>query len=140
MLGAQAALLLVGLAALLALDAAWFGDPGLGAQALSLGAPLSAWGIRGIGAAPALLALTLYALLPIIINTSVGLRSVPPALLDAAQGLGMTGRQVFWQAEWPLALPFIVEGVRSALVLTFGIATVAPLIGAGGLGFLFSAA
>ena len=68
-------------------------------------------------------------------NTFVGLRSVPPALIDAARGLGMTGGQILRRAEWPLALPFIMEGVRSGLVLTFGIATIAPLIGAGGLGF-----
>ena len=128
LLALQALLLLAALVLLGLLD-------GTGLPPWSLQAPLSAWGIRGIGVAPALLALTIYALLPIVNNTFLGLRSVPPALLDAAEGLGMTPRQVFWQAQWPLALPFIIEGVRSALVLTFGIATIAPLIGAGGLGF-----
>lgn len=137
LLGVQALGLLGSLAVIGGLERVWLGHAAFApeAAAWSLAAPLSAWGIRGIGAAPALLALTIYALLPIVSNTFVGLRSVPPALLDAARGLGMTDSQILRRAEWPLALPFIMEGVRSALVLTFGIATIAPLIGAGGLGF-----
>ncbi|RTR27038.1 ABC transporter permease [Deinococcus radiophilus] len=135
LLGVQALLLLIGLTVIGVLERTWSGAPGLGAAAWSLGAPLSTWGIRGIGAAPALLALTIYALLPIVTNTFVGLRSVPPGLIDAARGLGMTPGQILRRAEWPIALPFVMEGVRAALVLTFGITTIAPLIGAGGLGF-----
>lgn len=135
LLGAQALLLLGGLALIGVLEGAWLGGRSFSPAALSLSAPLSAWGIRGIGAAPALLALTIYALLPVVTNTFVGLRSVPPALTDAARGLGMTEGQILRRAEWPIALPFIMEGIRAALVLTFGIATIAPLIGAGGLGF-----
>ncbi len=92
-------------------------------------------GVRGIGAAPALFALSLYALLPIVVNTLVGLSNIPESVKDAAKGMGMNERQVFWRAEVPLALPFIFEGVRSSLVLTFGLATIAALISAGGLGF-----
>jgi osmoprotectant transport system permease protein len=92
-------------------------------------------GVRGIGAAPALFALSLYALLPLVVNTVVGLNSVPEAVKDAAKGMGMSQRQVFWRAEVPLALPFIFEGLRSSLVLSFGLATIAALISAGGLGF-----
>jgi osmoprotectant transport system permease protein len=92
-------------------------------------------GVRGIGAAPALLALSLYALLPIVVNTVVGLRSVPEAVKDAAKGMGMNDRQILWRAEVPLALPFVFEGLRSSLVLSFGLATIAALISAGGLGF-----
>lgn len=135
LLGLQALLLLGGLALIGLLEGAWLGGRSFSPQALSLSAPLSAWGVRGIGAAPALLALTIYALLPVVTNTFVGLRSVPPALTDAARGLGMTEGQILRRAEWPIALPFVMEGVRAALVLTFGIATIAPLIGAGGLGF-----
>ncbi|WP_261664775.1 ABC transporter permease [Deinococcus sp. Marseille-Q6407] len=135
LLGLQALLLLGGLALIGALEGLWLGGRGFSPQAWSLSAPLSSWGVRGIGAAPALLALTIYALLPIVNNTFVGLRSVPSALIDAARGLGMTEGQVLRRAEWPIALPFIMEGIRAALVLTFGIATIAPLIGAGGLGF-----
>ncbi|GHF95438.1 amino acid ABC transporter permease [Deinococcus piscis] len=135
LLGVQALLLLGGLALIGMLEGVWLGGRSFSPEALSLSAPLSAWGIRGIGAAPALLALTIYALLPVVTNTFVGLRSVPPALTDAARGLGMTGGQILRRAEWPIALPFIMEGIRAALVLTFGIATIAPLIGAGGLGF-----
>jgi osmoprotectant transport system permease protein len=92
-------------------------------------------GVRGIGAAPALVALSLYALLPMVVNTVVGLNSVPEAVKDAARGMGMSQRQVFWRAEVPLALPFMFEGLRSSLVLSFGLATIAALISAGGLGF-----
>jgi osmoprotectant transport system permease protein len=92
-------------------------------------------GVRGIGAAPALFALSLYALLPLVVNTVVGLNSVPEAVKDAARGMGMSQRQVFWRAEIPLALPFMFEGLRSSLVLSFGLTTIAALISAGGLGF-----
>ena len=98
-------------------------------------APLGSAGIRGIGAAPALFALTLYAFLPVVVNTFVGLRNVPAGVIDAARGMGMNNAQVFWRAEVPIALPFLFEGLRGALGLTFGIATVAALIGGGGLGF-----
>jgi osmoprotectant transport system permease protein len=96
---------------------------------------LGSAGIRGIGAAPALFALTLYAFLPVVVNTFVGLRNVPAGVIDAARGMGMNNAQVFWRAEVPIALPFLFEGLRGALGLTFGIATVAALIGGGGLGF-----
>jgi osmoprotectant transport system permease protein len=96
---------------------------------------LSDAGVRGIGAAPALFALSLYALLPLVINTVVGLNNVPESVKDAARGMGMSERQIFWRAEVPLALPFMFEGLRSSLVLTFGLATIAALISAGGLGF-----
>ncbi len=92
-------------------------------------------GVRGIGAAPALFALSLYALLPLVVNTVVGLSNVPDSVKDAAKGMGMNERQMFWRAEVPLALPFMFEGLRSSLVLTFGLATIAALISAGGLGF-----
>ena len=96
---------------------------------------LSDIGVRGIGAAPALIALTLYALLPIVVNTYVGLRNVPEGVRDAAKGMGMNPTQSLFRAELPLSLPFLFEGIRSSLVLTLGIATIAALIGAGGLGF-----
>ncbi|AEB12251.1 ABC transporter permease [Marinithermus hydrothermalis] len=92
-------------------------------------------GISGLGAAPAITALTLYALLPVIRNTYVGLKSVPEAQVDAARGMGMTTRQILWRVQLPRAVPVIMAGVRNAAVLTVGIATIAQLIGAGGLGF-----
>lgn len=88
----------------------------------------------GIGAQPAIVALTLYALLPIVRNTYTGLSSVPPALREAASGLGFTRRQQLWIVELPLALPIVVAGVRTAAVIGVGIATLAAFIGAGGLG------
>lgn len=98
-------------------------------------APLQASGIRGIGAAPAVLALTLYALLPVVLNVYTGLRGVPEAVKDAGRGMGMSPAQLFWRVELPLALPLVLEGIRGAASLTIGITTVAALIGAGGLGF-----
>lgn len=92
-------------------------------------------GVRGIGAAPAVLALTLYALLPVALNVYTGLRGVPDSAKDAGRGMGMSPAQLFWRVEFPLALPLVLEGLRGAASLTIGITTVAALIGAGGLGF-----
>lgn len=98
----------------------------------------SAIGIAGIGAAPALLALFGYALLPIVANTVIGLVGVSAAVKDAARGMGMTDRQVLAFAELPLAFPVILTGIRIVLVQNIGLATVAALIGGGGFGvFVF---
>lgn len=98
----------------------------------------AALGIRGIGAAPALIALFLYSLLPVVANTIAGLSQVPAAVTDAARGMGMTGRQRIMQVEVPLALPVILAGIRIVLVQNMGLATVAALIGGGGFGtFVF---
>ena len=93
-------------------------------------------GIRGIGLAPAILALTLYALLPIVRNTVSGLDSTPASVLEAARGQGLTPTQVFLQVEAPLAAPVLLAGLRITVVQTIGLAAVAALIGAGGLGSL----
>jgi osmoprotectant transport system permease protein len=99
---------------------------------------LGALGIGGVGLAPAIIALVLYALLPIARNTHAGVGSVSPAAIDAARGMGMSPRQVFWQVEAPLALPVLLAGLRIVMVQTIGLAVVAALIGAGGLGsFVF---
>lgn len=100
----------------------------------SLREPLSSLGVRGIGTAPALIALTLYAFLPVIRNTYTGLKEVPRAATEAGRGMGMSPAQILRRVELPLALPLIFEGVRASAVLTIGITTVAFLIGAGGLG------
>ena len=88
----------------------------------------------GLGWKPALIALTLLAGPPLVINTDVGLRGVEPSTLEAATGLGMTGAQRFWRVKMPLALPVIVSGVRSAGVEVIASATLAAFVGAGGLG------
>ncbi len=88
----------------------------------------------GIGVTPAVMALTLYALLPIIRNTFTGIAGVPPETLEAADGVGFTRRQRLWMVEIPLAMPVIIAGVRTAVVITVGIATLSAYIGAGGLG------
>jgi osmoprotectant transport system permease protein len=86
----------------------------------------------------AILALTLYALLPMIRNTYVGIKSVDRAIVEAGRGMGMTDRQLLWQVELPLSLGVIVAGVRVAMVISVGLATIAAAIGAGGLGeFIF---
>lgn len=88
----------------------------------------------GIGLKPALVALTLYAILPIVRNTYTGLNEVSPEAIEAAKGLGFTDRQRLWMVEIPLALPMIVAGIRTATVIGVGIATLSAFIGAGGLG------
>lgn len=88
----------------------------------------------GIGTRPAIFALFLYALLPIIKNTLIGIRNVDPAIIRAAKGMGMSSVQIMLQVEIPLAIPTIMGGVRIAAVTGIGIATIATLIGAGGLG------
>ncbi len=90
--------------------------------------------IGGVGPRTALVALTLYALLPIVRTTVAGLRSLDPAVVDAGVAMGMTPWQLLWMVELPLALPSIVAGIRVAAVIGVGTATIAAAIGAGGLG------
>ncbi len=90
----------------------------------------------GIGTMPAIIALTIYGLLPILRNTYTGIMGVAPAAVEAGVGMGMTSRQVLFMVELPLALPVIMAGIRTATVLIVGVATLAALIGAGGLGDL----
>lgn len=90
----------------------------------------------GIGKGNAIIALTLYALLPILRNTYTGITEVDPSLCEASRALGMTTRQQLTKVELPLALPIIMAGIRTAMVLIIGTATLAALIGAGGLGDL----
>lgn len=82
----------------------------------------------------AILALTLYALLPIIRNTYTGIKGVDPAVLEAGRGMGLTNRQLLMKVELPLSLGVIIAGVRVAAVISVGLATIAAAIGAGGLG------
>ena len=98
----------------------------------------AALGIRGIGAAPAVVALFLYSLLPLVANTVAGLRRVSPATVEAAQGMGMTRWQTLTGVELVLALPVILTGVRIVLVQNIGLVAIAALIGGGGFGtFIF---
>ncbi len=93
-------------------------------------------GLTGIGKPPALTALILYALLPIMRNTFTGIRQVDPAVIEVARGMGMTPQQILFRVQLPLALPFIMAGLRIATVWTIGAAALCSLIGAGGLGDL----
>jgi osmoprotectant transport system permease protein len=94
--------------------------------------------IGGIGKRTAIVALVLYALLPILRNTYVGLTTIDPAILESAEAMGMTRRQIMLRVRFPLALSVILAGIRTATILTIGVATIAAAIGAGGLGsFIF---
>jgi osmoprotectant transport system permease protein len=94
--------------------------------------------IGGIGKRTAIVALCLYALLPILRNTLLGITGVDPAVRESAVAMGMTARQILWEVELPLAAPSIVAGLRLATVATIGTATIAAAIGGGGLGvFIF---
>ncbi len=94
--------------------------------------------IIGIGATPAIIALTLYALLPIIRNTYTGIEEVEASIKEAAKGMGMSNLQILTKVELPLATPVIFAGIRTATVITVGYATIAALIASGGLGeFIF---
>lgn len=94
--------------------------------------------IMGIGFKPAIFVLFLYALLPIIKNTYIGINSIEPSIIEAGRGMGMTKAQILTMVEIPLALPIIMGGIRISTVINIGTATIAALIGAGGLGdFIF---
>lgn len=94
--------------------------------------------LMGIGDKPALVALFLYALLPIVRNTYAGLGGIDPAMVDAARGMGMRPRQILLRIALPQALPVVMGGIRTSTVINVGVATLAALVGAGGLGkFIF---
>jgi osmoprotectant transport system permease protein len=94
--------------------------------------------IGGVGASTAIVALSLYALLPILRNTCTGIAGVDPAVIESARGMGMTPRQVLWQVQLPLAAPVLLAGIRVATAICIGVTTIAAAIGAGGLGvFIF---
>lgn len=90
----------------------------------------------GIGTLPAIIALVVYALLPVLRNTYTGISEVDPSMVEAANAMGMNSRQRLIKVELPLAMPVIMAGIRTAMVLIVGTATLAALIGAGGLGAL----
>jgi osmoprotectant transport system permease protein len=94
--------------------------------------------IGGVGQRTAIVALTVYALLPILRNTCVGLAEIDPAVLESAEAMGMTQGQILFRVRFPLGLAVILAGVRTATIITIGVATIAAAIGAGGLGtFIF---
>ena len=95
---------------------------------------LSSIGLKSFGFTPTVVALVIYGQLPILRNTYTAIKSVDPAMVEAGRGMGMTDRQIIFRIEIPLALPVIMAGVRNAVVLIIGIATIAAAIGAEGLG------
>ena len=90
---------------------------------------------QGTGNVPAVTALTLYSILPVVRNTWVALRQVDPSMVQVAEGMGMTPRQTLFRVKLPLSLPIIMAGIRHAAVMDVGMATIATLIGGGGLGY-----
>jgi len=88
----------------------------------------------GVGFKPSLVALSLLAIPPVLINTDLGFRTIADATLDAARGLGMSPAQLFTRVEWPLAVPIVFTGVRTAAIEVVASATLATFIGGGGLG------
>lgn len=116
-----------------------FAEPIIGVTAILQTIPsLALFGflvpLIGIGSKTALIALVVYALLPIVRNAYAGLTSADEAIIEAGKGMGMTPFQIMQKIEFPLALPIIMAGIRTATVLTVGIATLATFVGAGGLG------
>lgn len=103
--------------------------PSLAVLALSLG-------FLGLGLKPAIIALFLYSLLPVVRNTAVGINQVDTNLREAATGMGMRPREVLFRVELPLAVPVIMSGIRTAVIVNVGTAALGSLIGAGGLGNL----
>lgn len=90
--------------------------------------------LTGIGNTSALIALTAYGILPVIRNTYVGIEEVDPQIVEAAIGMGSTDRQLLWKVQMPIALPVIIAGFRTMVVMTIALAGIASFIGAGGLG------
>mgnify|MGYP006275401663 FL=1 len=95
---------------------------------------LGGLGLSAIGFLPAVIALIVYGQLPILRNTHVAIKSVDPHMIEAGRGMGMSNWQILFKVELPLALPVILAGLRNSIVLLIGIAAIAALIGAGGLG------
>jgi osmoprotectant transport system permease protein len=98
--------------------------------------PLALLGLPGIGPLPAVIALTLYALLPIVRSTYLGLSHVDPAVVDAGRGMGMNRGQLLARVEAPLAIPLVIDGIRAAAVMSIGIAAVVAFVGVATLGVL----
>ena len=92
--------------------------------------------ILGIGSKPAIIMVVMYSLLPIVKNTYTGLTNINPALIEAADGMGLTNTQVLLKVRFPLAMPIIMSGIRISSVTAVGLMTIAAFIGAGGLGYL----
>jgi len=112
---------------------------GLGQTIPSLAVLALVMSLLGIGVKPAIFALTIYSILPIARNTLAGIRAVPAPVLDAAKGMGMTPTEILFNVELPMAMKVILTGFRVSLVINIGTATLAYLIGAGGMGdWIFS--
>ncbi|MET9669500.1 ABC transporter permease [Streptomyces sp. NPDC006475] len=113
-----------------------FANIGQATPAIGLLALLVIW--LGIGASTAIVGMVIYAILPVLSNTIAGLRAIDPQLVEASRGIGMSGTGTLRKVELPLAVPLILAGVRTALVLNVGTATLATFVGGGGLGDLIT--
>jgi osmoprotectant transport system permease protein len=106
----------------------------LGRAIPSLGILILMFTLVGFGVIPVLVALTALAVPPMVTNSYIGVRSVDPEIREAAEGMGMRGRQVLWQVELPVAMPLIMAGIRTSTVQVVATATLAAIVGLGGLG------
>ena len=106
----------------------------LGRAIPSLGILILMFTLVGFGVIPVLVALTALAVPPMVTNSYIGVRSVDPEVREAAEGMGMRGRQVLWQVELPVAMPLIMAGIRTSTVQVVATATLAAIVGLGGLG------
>jgi osmoprotectant transport system permease protein len=110
----------------------------LGQAVPSIGLLVLFYAFFGLGVLPTLIALSVYGLLPVLRNTMVGVQGVDPAAVEAARGMGMSAWQSLWRVELPLAAPVVFAGLRTALVLIVGTATLGNFVGGGGLGDVIS--
>ncbi len=95
---------------------------------------LGSMGLTVYGFLPAVIALIVYGQMPILRNTYIAIQQIDPALIEAGRGMGMTDRQILFRIELPIAVPLVMAGLRNAIIILIGIATIAAFIGAGGLG------
>jgi len=93
-------------------------------------------GVRGLGTTPALIALVLYGVFPLVVNIHSSLQNIPNDVIDAAKGIGLSQNQIFWKVELPLVFPFFINGIRLTCLMLISLATVAVIVNAGGLGVL----
>lgn len=111
-----------------------FNNPTAWLVTLNLTATWESLGVRGLGTTPALIALILYGVFPLIINIHSSIQNIPTALTDVAKGIGLSPAQIFWKVQFPLILPFFIDGIRLSCLMLISLATIAVIVNAGGLG------
>lgn len=111
-----------------------FSDPTMWLTTLHYTATWESLGLRGLGTTPALIALVLYGVFPLVVNVHSSIQNIPTELTNAAKGIGLSPAQVFWKVQFPLILPFFIDGVRLSCLMLISLTTIAVIVNAGGLG------